>query len=201
VDYGVGNVASVANILWALGVDVNFANTSAEISKARKIILPGVGSFDRAMRHVVELDLREPLREAALQDRKPFLGICLGMQLLFENSEEGRLPGLGLIEGVVRRLDPSMGRVPNMGWRRLVLPVESDDQQFAFLESERFYFAHSYSAHPTEQSQVVAFTGENHPAVAVVKNENILGVQFHPEKSLDQGKNFLAYFAQFENRG
>jgi glutamine amidotransferase len=197
VDYGVGNVASLQNMYDYLGVDACIVSRPEELASAEKLILPGVGAFDRAMSTLNERDLYDPLREAA-EGGTPLLGVCLGMQLLASASEEGAMPGLGLIEGSVRRLspDPNTGlKVPNIGWAEL----DSTPGAPLFRDAgarERFYFVHSYHLACDDRSDIAATIDYGGPVTVAVSRGNIHGVQFHPEKSHRFGMRLLAAFAR-----
>jgi len=196
VDYGVGNVASLQNMFDYLGVDAVTAGRPEQLASAEKLILPGVGAFDRAMSTLNERGLFEPLREAAGRGT-PLLGVCLGMQLLATGSEEGEIAGLGLLDAVVERLapDPEAGlKVPNIGW------AEVDPRPGAplFRDSatrERFYFVHSYHLVCRDPADVAATIDYGGTVTVAVSRGNVHGVQFHPEKSHRFGMRLLKTFA------
>ena len=199
VDYGMANVGSVVNMLRKAGAAALATADRDLIGKAAKLILPGVGAFDSAVRRLRELDLAGVLTEAAVVRGVPTLGICLGMQLLLEGSEEGRLPGLGWIRGRARRFTTEgMGedlRVPHMGWNELTLHKASrlfDGVQ----ERQRFYFVHSYHAVCEEPADILATTTYGSEFVSAMERGNITGVQFHPEKSHRFGLRLLKAFAE-----
>ncbi|UYN97237.1 MAG: imidazole glycerol phosphate synthase subunit HisH [Enhydrobacter sp.] len=200
VDYGMGNVSAIRNMLSRIGVaDVVISGDPAQCATADKIILPGVGAFDAAVRNVEERGLRGPLVEAARQRRVPMLGICLGMQLLAEGSEEGGLPGLGLIAGVVKRFDSaafaSRQRVPHMGWNDVT--VVRPHRLFEGRGDElRFYFVHSYHFVCRDRGDVIGETDYGYRFDSAIAHDNVAGVQFHPEKSHQFGKRLLANFAK-----
>jgi imidazole glycerol-phosphate synthase subunit HisH len=184
-DYGTGNLHSLGKALEAQGARVR-AGTS--IDGADALVLPGVGAFGAAAERLAPY--REAIRAAAA-DGLPVLGICLGMQLLLDRSEEGGGMGLGLVRGKVRRMKAA--RVPHMGWN----VVRSDDPLFAGIDGERFYFANSYVAHPSDARAIAARTryeGKDFPAA--VRAGNVVGTQFHPEKSGAAGLRLLANFIQ-----
>ena len=185
VDLGCGNVGSVDHALRRLGAATRITDDPALIDAAERVVLPGVGAAGHAMERIEALGLRETLRR---RDR-PMLGICLGMQLLFEHSEEDDTACLGLVEGQVRQLVPEPGRpVPHMGWSRLAL---RDD--IAGLNSGDYaYFAHSYAC--DEGPQSVATVDYGRPFTAAVRDGRLLGAQFHPERSGEAGKRFLEAF-------
>lgn len=196
IDYGVGNVPSVLNMLQRIGVKGFATNDRSEIMAASKIILPGVGAFDVAMSKLHSMGLRNLLTEIGLQERIPMLGICLGMQLLGEGSEEGLLPGLGLIPGIVRKLPSSNEiKVPHMGWNNVKVEITS-----GLLAKEdsstRFYFAHSYYFDVLNQENVIGITSHGIDFCSVVAKKNIFGVQFHPEKSHQNGLRLLSNFVR-----
>lgn len=196
VDYGMGNVGSVKNALLFLGAKVLISRELTDIEKSTHIVLPGVGAFGDGMKKLEEFGLVDVLRIEAIEKRKPFLGICLGMQLLASIGEEGGLhKGLGWVPGRVRRfkIDEEKFRVPHIGWND-VLPV-NDAPLFSGIASSVFYFVHSYFFVP-EDKNIIAATcdyGEEFPAA--IQKDNIFGVQFHPEKSQKSGlallKNFI----------
>lgn len=196
IDYGMGNVGSIRNMLRRLGAPAVITRSAAEIRSAEKIILPGVGAFDRGMSNIREMGLLPILEEAAFDRHVPVLGICLGMQLLFEKSEEGCLPGLGWIPGQVVRFRSTGAdlKVPHMGWNSV--SVQSVGSLFDGLEDvARFYFVHSYHVECVDEF-VLAETRHGYDFVSSVGKGNILGTQFHPEKSHRYGlqllKNFVA---------
>ncbi len=192
LDYGAGNLRSVQNTLDAIGCDYTLVRDAEGLRQATRIVLPGVGHFGQMMRALDELKVREPLLER-IQAGVPFLGICLGMQALFQSSEEApEVSGLGLYEGTVHRF-PAEARVPHMGWNEL--EVEPGSQLLRNLGARPFvYFAHSY--YVPENPRAAATCTYELKYTAVIESGNVYGVQFHPEKSGDLGqrivKNFLA---------
>jgi glutamine amidotransferase len=195
LDYGMGNTASIMNMIHKVGGKAEVCSRPSELDLATAIILPGVGSFDNAMIKLNNSDLLKVLCSKVLKEKILFLGICLGMQLLFERSEEGKLPGLGWIKGNVTRFNFSgMGlNIPHMGWN-FINPKISENLFFGLENEARFYFVHSYHVN-CNSSNVLASTNYGYQFPCVVRHENILGVQFHPEKSHRFGmqifKNFL----------
>jgi glutamine amidotransferase len=197
VDYGVGNVASLQNMLEYIGVRSAISGRPEEIGRAGKLILPGVGAFDHAMATLDARGLREPLRAAAARGA-PLLGVCLGMQLLAGSSEEGKLPGLELIDGAAERLSPDPGaglKVPNIGWAE-VDPVPGAPLFEAGAERERFYFVHSYHLVCRDPADVAATIDYGGAITVAVSRGNVHGVQFHPEKSHRFGMRLMKAFAQ-----
>lgn len=197
VDYGLGNVLAIGNIFKKLGVACAPAGTAAALGSADRLILPGVGSFDWAMRRLAESGLREPLDEAVLRQGKPVLGICVGMQMMARRSEEGTLAGLGWIDGEVKRFVASKAgqRLPHMGWNDVV--PERAAGLFANLGDDiRFYFLHSYYLVPLDPADVLATTDYGGRFVCSAGHGNFYGVQFHPEKSHQWGIQLLKNFAE-----
>ena len=185
VDLGCGNLGSVAIAVERLGAAMRITADPAEIAAADRVILPGVGAAGYAMRRLDELGLREPLRSLT----QPVLGICLGMQLLFERSEEADTACLGIIPGAVRRLDPAPGRpVPHMGWSKLSVGGDA----LGLQSGDYVYFAHSFAADPGDHVRASADYGREIPAV--VQAGNFTGVQFHPERSGAAGSRMLRRF-------
>jgi len=192
-DYGVGNVRSVARALAAAGADVLLSDDCAALDACDGLILPGVGAFDAAAFRLQESGLGDAVRAVATSGR-PVLGVCLGHQLLFEHSDEGARPGLGLVRGHVRRLDPANGKVPHMGWNRLGIVRQSRLLE-GTADGSYVYFVHSYVADATGMDVVAVAErgGEEFPAV--VESRNVIGTQFHPEKSGGVGLRIYANFA------
>jgi glutamine amidotransferase len=199
VDYGVGNVAAVSHIYKKLDIAAELVGTVAGLAEADRIVLPGVGSFDWAMDRLNRSGLREALERAVLEDRKPILGICVGMQMLARGSEEGRLPGFGWIDGEVKRFDPARGseraQLPHMGWND-VEAADSADLFSGLGVGARFYFLHSYYFEAADPANVLAVTDYNGRFASGVRSANIFGVQFHPEKSHLWGVRLLKNFAE-----
>ncbi len=192
VNYGVGNLASIANMIRKVGGEPRLIDRPEQVGDADKLLFPGVGAWDAAMTAVHGRGFVEPLRSFAASGR-PLLGICLGMQLLFETSEEGRLPGLGLLSGRVSRFDDRAMRVPHMGWNT-VRPLPSARLFASDEASPRFYFAHSYYIEPANSSDVAAVANYGADFACAVQRENVLGTQFHPEKSHRFGMTLFSRF-------
>ncbi len=198
IDYGAGNMHSIEKALEYVGTQVQVTDNPAVVANARAVVLPGVGSGGTAMARMKERGLDDAIR-LATQQGKPFLGICLGMQLLAEHHAEGEVDGLGLFHGTVRRI-PHGPKVPHMGWNQ-VTPLREGLSIFADLPPDAyFYFAHSYYVEPQEQQGVAAVTAYGSPFCSVIVAEHIWGTQFHPEKSGVAGlqllKNFVKWVAQ-----
>ena len=198
VDYGVGNIGSIINMLNRVKAESGVARTSKEIRQAQKLILPGMGSFDHAAASLDRSGLRAVLEGRVLKDRIPILGICLGMQILCKKSEEGSLPGLGWIEAEVIRFKiprNSPLKVPHIGWNDLSVRKPLPILQGITLE-DRYYFAHSYHLTGLDQDYVLAETEYGYAFPSVIQSRNIYGIQCHPEKSHQSGMKFLRNFVE-----
>lgn len=194
VDYGLGNLGSVTNMLRRIGAEPRLASTPDEVTAADRLLLPGIGAFDSGMRLLADAGLVEPIRDFAVTGR-PLLGICLGMQLLLDASEEGTASGLGLIPGVSRRFDDATGvRVPHVGWNT-VEPSRRDPLLDGLPEDSRFYFVHSYHVVPEREADTLATTEYGLPFSSMVRAGNVMGAQYHPEKSHAFGMQILRNFA------
>lgn len=196
VDYGMGNLGSMVNIFKRIGVQASIESEPEQIAKARKLILPGVGAFDAAMNRIGNVPgLREVLDMKALNERIPVLGVCLGMQLLTQGSEEGRLPGLGWIPGATYRFPIDLGlKVPHMGWN-VAMPVSASPLTQALGEEPRYYFVHSYFVRAQNPSHSLLRTHYGLDFDSGISSDNIFGLQFHPEKSHRFGMKILQNFA------
>jgi glutamine amidotransferase len=191
IDYGMGNLGSISNMLKKIGTASKRASNTEEILKAEKIILPGVGSFDNAMEKLITLGFTDALKEKAVSET-PILGICLGMQLLGSSSEEGDLKGLNLIPGIIRKFPQIEGlTIPHMGWNNVII---KDKKIYNGLEENKFYFVHSYYFEPENDKHIASTTNYGFDFVSSVKKLNIYGVQFHPEKSHKYGMKLLSNF-------
>ncbi len=195
IDYGMGNLGSIVNMFKKVGAKAEVSSDLKVIAKAPKLLLPGVGSFDRAMERIEALGMRSVLDEQALVVKKPILGICLGMQLLTRGSEEGSLPGLGWIPADTKKF-PSMSglRIPHMGWNVVQNATPSLLTQNLPVQS-RFYFVHSYHVRVDEEHNSILKCQYGLSFDAAVQKENIYGAQFHPEKSHRFGMQLLQNFA------
>lgn len=197
IDYGLGNLGSIANMLKVIGEKSVITSDKKEIEAADKIILPGVGAFDAGMSRLKEAGLVELLKTQALETKKPVLGICLGMQLLGRKSEEGSLPGLGLIpfDNLRFHLDDTELKVPHMGWD-IVSFQQNNPLLEGLLGTQRYYFVHSFYAKCDSPDNVLMTCDYGHEFAAAVVSGNIYGVQFHPEKSHDFGMALLTNFVK-----
>lgn len=199
LDYGVGNLASVINMFKKVGVNACLVKSEVELMQVEKCILPGVGAFDHGISKLKQADYFQLLEQRVLQESMPILGICLGMQLLFEASEEGELSGLGWLSGKVKRFhfsDPAY-KVPHMGWNR-VRPTRENSLLDKSSDELRFYFVHSYYVCPSDPSVILATCDYGGEFTAAVNYQNIYGMQFHPEKSHKFGMEVFKKFATLE---
>jgi glutamine amidotransferase len=197
LDYGMGNIGSLINMFKRLGVESNVISEPNQVRNSSKLILPGVGSFDHAMRRLNSVSgLRQALDEVANEQRTPILGICLGMQLLLSKSEEGLESGLDWIKGTVNKFDGSSGlKVPHMGWNHGM--IKKPNVLLAGIsDKSRFYFAHSYFAKTLDSSNSLMSTFHGVEFDSVINTKNVYGVQFHPEKSLSFGMQILHNFSE-----
>lgn len=195
INYGLGNLGSIQNMLKAIGEKSVISSNPEELDKCDRYILPGVGAFDAGMQKLNESGLVEYIKRKALEEKKPILGICLGMQLLGRKSEEGTLPGLGLIpfDNIRFRLEDSDLKVPHMGWD--IVEFKQDNPLLCGLEgTQRYYFVHSYHALCDSKENVLMTCDYGYEFAASVVKGNIMGVQFHPEKSHDFGMALLRNF-------
>lgn len=200
IQYGLGNVASIANIIRKVGGEAILVNQPAELIKADKIILPGVGSFDHAMQLLQDGGWLPVLHQKVLVEERPILGICLGMQLMCKSSEEGKLPGLGWIDASVHRFQftsTQQLKVPHMGWN--VTQAVKENRLLPHWDKTdptRFYFVHSYYVRCTHSQDILATTNYGGDFTTAFSHENMMGVQFHPEKSHRYGMQFFSNFIQ-----
>jgi glutamine amidotransferase len=199
INYGLGNVQAFANVYKRLNIPAVIATGASDLDGATRLILPGVGAFDHAMELLDASGMREKVDDLVLNKQVPVLGVCVGMQILARSSDEGRLSGLGWIDGRVRRFDEAKlqqpSRLPHMGWNDVV--PASGARLFAGLEQDsRFYFLHSYYFDCASNDNVLATAEYGISFGCAVHSGNIYGVQFHPEKSHDYGVRLLKNFAE-----
>ncbi len=195
VDYGMGNLRSVQKAFERINIPVIISSDRNEILNAKKIVLPGVGNFEKGMINLKAANLIEALNEAVIEKELPILGICLGMQLMTEFSEEGNVAGLGWIKGVTLKFNLSSNKlkVPHMGWNNI--QILNSDSIFKNIEEDNlFYFVHSYYVTCAHKNDVLATTDYSGYFVSAFQKENIYGCQFHPEKSHDAGLTVLRNF-------
>ena len=185
INTGVGNVESIKKILYKIGIEANIASIDEDFKNYKKFIIPGVGSFDRAMNELKKYHSFDLLCDKNFLEGKFFLGICLGMHLLFEESEEGKEKGLGLLKGKVKKFQNDDLRIPHMGWNNVY-----GKKFYPDLNNEKFYFAHSYYVDCKEE-YVFAYSDYSIKFPAIVKQKNFYGIQFHPEKSNQNGLELL----------
>lgn len=199
VNWGSGNIGSIVNMLNHLAVPCCVAEDGQQICDAEKLILPGVGAFDHGMSCLEKRNFIGPLNEAVLKRKTPVLGICLGMQLLCDGSDEGERSGLGWIKGRAKRFDlgvnPDNLRVPHMGWSELKVIQTGRLFPDRSLES-RFYFVHSYHVCCDEANDVIGTSWHGSDITAVIERDNVFGTQFHPEKSHRFGKQLFEAFTR-----
>lgn len=195
IDYEMGNARSIQNMLGYLGFKTIISFNHEVITRADKIILPGVGHFSEGISRLQEMDLVKVLNRKVVKEKTPVLGICLGMQLFMNSSEEGKCPGLAWIDGEVVRLEAQDTRlkIPHMGWNRLAVIQGGPILKDVAME-DRFYFVHSYHAVCRNKQDIAAYANYGQDFVSVVTKNNIFGVQFHPEKSHRFGMKILKNF-------
>ena len=195
IDYGAGNIRSIEKALEHVGASVEVTDEPGTVNQAQAIVLPGVGSGGSAMARMTERGLDDAIRKAT-QQGKPFLGICLGMQLLADHHAEGEVDGLSLFSGEVRRI-PHGPKIPHMGWNQ-VKPQHTELAIFEDIPQDAyFYFAHSYYVEPQDLQGVAAFTEYGSPFCSVIVTERVWGTQFHPEKSGSVGLQLLNNFLKW----
>jgi glutamine amidotransferase len=196
VDYGMGNLRSVQKAFERLGVEATICSTPDELANAEKMVLPGVGAFRDAIAELKKQSMVDAVR-AHIAAERPFLGICLGLQLLFDTSyEDGEWPGLGIIPGKVVRFEDQPGlKIPHMGWNRLQVANRPRLLQ-GIPDDAHFYFVHSYFVVPNEESVIAARTEHGWRFVSMIARGNLFATQFHPEKSQRVGLKLLENFAR-----
>jgi glutamine amidotransferase len=199
IDYNIGNLSSIKNMLKRIGVDATISNTVSEIEQAQKLILPGVGHFDYGMQNLNQSGLIPILNERVLQSKVPILGICLGVQLLTESSDEGKEKGLGWIKGKTIAFDKTKlatnQKIPHMGWGEIKHYQQSKLFENMY-DDPRFYFVHSYHLRLEKKEQELCTMEYGYDFCAGIEKENIVGAQFHPEKSHKFGMRLLENFVK-----
>ncbi len=195
IDYGMGNLGSVAKALQTVGFEVKITSDGEVLKRADAIVLPGVGAFGDAIKRLKELRLDDAIKREVLDRKKPFLGICLGLQLLFEESYEfGKHKGLGIFEGEVLHFGDKVSKVPHMGWNE-IHPLRDHPILEGLKDGDFFYFVHSYYVNPKRRDIVLTETDyEGFYFTSGVAYENIIAFQFHPEKSQKKGLKLLENF-------
>lgn len=200
IDYGMGNLKSIQNMFGRIGVEADISSSREMISSAEKLVLPGVGAFGNAMSRLNDMEITFILQERVIEWKIPILGICLGMQLLSQRSQEGgEHAGLGFLDAETIRFDFSTNdkplKVPHMGWNEIEVRKQSPLTKSLEVDS-RFYFVHSYHVNCHIKESIVATTHYGFDFVSMIQHENIFGVQFHPEKSHRFGMRVLENFAK-----
>lgn len=199
INYGLGNIKAFENIYKRLHIPVKILHQSEDFSDVTRLILPGVGAFDHAIQVFNQSGMREITEKMVLEGKIPVIGICVGMQMLAKSSDEGILPGLGWIDGVVKRFDETKisfdTHLPHMGWNDVT--VNKNNRLFnSFPAEPKFYFLHSYYFECLHESDSIAESNYGITFTCAVNHENIFGVQFHPEKSHEYGIRLLENFSK-----
>lgn len=201
IDYGSGNIQAIVNIYNQLNIECKVIDNPAELDTADRLILPGVGSFDESMKQLVASGLKEKLDELVLVKQMPIMGICIGMQLMAESSEEGSIPGLGWIKGKVKKFDSATIKtkpfLPHMGWNDVTNPTNHVILSNIDLH-HGFYFVHSYFFECASEENILSTCDYGTVFTCAVHDKNIFGMQFHPEKSHSNGITLLENFAKLD---
>ena len=193
IDYGIGNIKAFKNIYDKLNINSKIVSRIEQLNNATHLILPGVGTFDWVMSKLNESGLKETLNTLVLKKKIPILGICVGMQIMASQSEEGVLHGLNWIKGKVLKLDKDI-ILPHMGWNNVKLVVKSD--LFSNIENSEFYFLHSYYYQTEDDKDILTMSEYGDLFTSAINKENIFGTQFHPEKSHKDGIKILENFSR-----
>lgn len=198
IDYGVGNIFAFQNVFKRLNLESRIAKTVADLNDVDKLILPGVGHFDYAMNRLNSSGMRTRLDELVLKEKKPVIGICVGMQMMANNSDEGKEPGLGWIDATVKKFDPATidyhTKLPHMGWND-VYPKEGHPLFDGLEKDAIFYFLHSFYFLCNQDQDSIATSEYGTTFTSSVNKDNVYGIQFHPEKSHSYGEKLLFNFA------
>jgi glutamine amidotransferase len=199
IDYGLGNIQAIINVYNRLNIKAKTVRSASELEECSKLILPGVGSFDHAMEKFNNSGMRDSIEQLVIEKETPILGICVGMQMLANSSEEGKLSGLGWIDGEVKKFDKSSmlinNNLPHMGWNSVT--PKTDEELFKEMqENISFYFLHSYFFQCNKGSNIIGTSHYGYEFSSAIKNKNIMGVQFHPEKSHHFGVQLLKNYSE-----
>lgn len=197
IDYGLGNISAISNIYNKLKINNIVINSISDFDASDKLILPGVGAFDSAINLLNNSNYVSAIQKQVFENKKKILGICVGMQIFGNDSTEGKKSGLNWIEGKVKKINSNNQnlRLPHMGWNSI--QISKKDPLFNNLENnEYFYFCHSYYFDCLKKNNILAETNYGHKFASIIKNENIYGIQFHPEKSHDSGIKILENFSK-----
>lgn len=201
IDYGLGNVSAFSNVYKSLNIPCSIAKTVDELKSAERVILPGVGAFDHAMRRLDDSGMRSTLEKLVFGKKIPLLGVCVGMQMLARSSDEGVIPGLGWVDASVKKFDSDISgekiRIPHMGWNDVV-PVANEGLFAGLGKDARFYFLHSYYVECERNDTALAEVEYGTNFTCAVRKDNVFGVQFHPEKSHHFGAQLLKNFSLVE---
>lgn len=200
IDYDMGNLHSACKGLAIAGADPHITDVIADMEQADALVLPGDGAFDPAMQHLRSRDLIQPIKDA-IASGKPFLGICIGLQLLFDYSDEGKEAGLGIIPGHIKKFRPESGiTIPHMGWNQLTLTQSAMPLWDDIENRDWVYFVHSYYAEPQDPAVIAAtVTHGTQTVTAAIARDNVMAMQYHPEKSAPAGLKMLANFVKLVN--
>ncbi len=195
IDYGMGNLGSIANMIKKVGGRSIITSDIEVVKNATKLILPGVGTFDNGMQYLKDSGLIEALNQKVLEEKVPILGICLGMQIMTNRSEEGTMVGLGWVDAEVKKFVSDELKIPHMGWN--IVEHKKNSKLFDERESEkRFYFVHSYCVSCNSEDDILTTTPYGHDFVSSFEKDNIIGLQFHPEKSHKFGMSIMRNFVE-----